>query len=477
MINQTYEINNQNFNNLKTFDDEINKKNDSYKIPNYYNSEQNNINFYSVKEEEKTDINLNNKNNDSNLEKIGIEIPEKCLRCKSSKPTVLCKECYPFVYFCDNCDNHIHNIPTKKNHNRLSLNPVDYQQHNQNFFNNQTNSNFSNQNFNLSTINNPTINNSNNNNNKISSNYINEIKSIYDKEKENLLKKTFDLEKELETTKNVLNSRIDELHVNLENLSKSKEIEIEDLKKKYEFQIKKLEEDKNLQISNLLNQNEKLSNLNENLIKKYENLNNLSSNNIKENKINNDNLKFEIEKLKKEKNDLIKYYEKKMSYFNNNYFEDKSSIINSYEDQINKIKADYDDKKTKFSNLLNQREKDVGIIIDEYRDEYDKMKNELENLKMKTNYKEKEYQDLYLKVKEQKYNIEVLNGEIDKLNKKVTELLNDKKNLEKENNLLIKDNETLNLNINKLHKITHGKFKNLNLSQSLNLSKFSKIKI
>jgi hypothetical protein len=96
---------------------------------------------------------------------------------------------------------------------------------------------------------------------------------------------------------------------------------------------------------------------------------------------------------------------------------------------------------------------------------------------MKTNYKEKEYQDLYLKVKEQKYNIEVLNGEIDKLNKKVTELLNDKKNLEKERNLLIKDNETLNLNINKLHKITHGKFKNLNLSQSLNLSKFSKIKI
>ena len=99
------------------------------------------------------------------------------------------------------------------------------------------------------------------------------------------MKKTFDLEKELETTKNVLNSRIDELHVNLENLSKSKEIEIEDLKKKYEFQIKKLEEDKNLQISNLLNQNEKLSNLNENLIKKYENLNNLSSNNIKKIKL------------------------------------------------------------------------------------------------------------------------------------------------------------------------------------------------
>jgi len=355
MINQTYELNNQSINNLKTFDGDTNKKNDSfYKTPNYYNSEQNNLNFYSIKEEEKKDNNLDNKNNDINLEKIGIEIPEKCLRCKSSKPTVLCKECYPFVYFCDNCDNHIHNIPTKKNHNRLSLNPIDYQQqmNQNNIFNNQTNSNFSNQsqNLNFSTYNNPTnINNNNNNMNSISSNYINEIKLIYDKEKENLLKKSFDLEKELESTKNILNSRINDLHINLENLSKTKEIEIEDLKKKYEFQIKQLEEDKNLQISNLLNQNEKLSNLNENLIKKYENLNNLSSNNIKENKINNDNLKFEIEKLKKEKNDLIKYYEKKMSYFNTNYFEDKSSIINSYEDQINKIKADYDDKKSKFN--------------------------------------------------------------------------------------------------------------------------------
>ncbi len=137
------------------------------------------------------------------------------------------------------------------------------------------------------TINSKNKNNNNNNNmNSISSNYINEIKSIYDKEKENLLKKSFDLEKELESTKNILNSRINELHINLENLSKSKEIEIEDLKKKYEFQIKKLEEDKNYQISNLLNQNEKLTNLNDNLIKKYENLNNISSNNLKENKIN-----------------------------------------------------------------------------------------------------------------------------------------------------------------------------------------------
>ena len=57
MINQTYEINNQSNNNLKTFE---NDTNNSYmnKIPNYYNSEQSNVNFYSVKEEEKNNNNL-----------------------------------------------------------------------------------------------------------------------------------------------------------------------------------------------------------------------------------------------------------------------------------------------------------------------------------------------------------------------------------------------------------------------------------
>ena len=47
MNNQTYELNNQSNNNLKTFENETNN---SYmnKIPNYYNSEQNNVNFYSI---------------------------------------------------------------------------------------------------------------------------------------------------------------------------------------------------------------------------------------------------------------------------------------------------------------------------------------------------------------------------------------------------------------------------------------------
>ena len=32
-----------------------------------------------------------------------LAIPKKCRRCRFNLVEIMCKECYPFIYFCSNC--------------------------------------------------------------------------------------------------------------------------------------------------------------------------------------------------------------------------------------------------------------------------------------------------------------------------------------------------------------------------------------
>ena len=50
-----------------------------------------------------------------------LTIPDKCLRCKSAQPTIFCKDCYPFIYFCENCDDHVHSLSSKSSHIRSHI--------------------------------------------------------------------------------------------------------------------------------------------------------------------------------------------------------------------------------------------------------------------------------------------------------------------------------------------------------------------
>ena len=66
------------------------------------------------------EINNNKILNDNITENI-FKVPEKCRRCKTNPPDIMCKDCYPFVYFCINCSNNLHSMESKKSHNVNSL--------------------------------------------------------------------------------------------------------------------------------------------------------------------------------------------------------------------------------------------------------------------------------------------------------------------------------------------------------------------
>ena len=54
-----------------------------------------------------------------NQEKIEYNHP--CERCKKDNSTLICKECKPFHYFCNQCDTSIHNLPSRKSHQRIEI--------------------------------------------------------------------------------------------------------------------------------------------------------------------------------------------------------------------------------------------------------------------------------------------------------------------------------------------------------------------
>ena len=50
-----------------------------------------------------------------------LNIPEKCTRCRFHPSEIMCKECYPFIYFCLICSGNIHSNKSKQNHKIISI--------------------------------------------------------------------------------------------------------------------------------------------------------------------------------------------------------------------------------------------------------------------------------------------------------------------------------------------------------------------
>ena len=48
---------------------------------------------------------------------------EKCQRCNSKQAMFACMKCESFRLLCERCDNYIHSLPGKKDHNRVAMTP------------------------------------------------------------------------------------------------------------------------------------------------------------------------------------------------------------------------------------------------------------------------------------------------------------------------------------------------------------------
>ncbi len=371
--------------------------------------------------------NLNSKNNINNI----ITIPEKCLRCNLNSPSIICEDCYPLIYFCANCDENIHEMKIKKNHKRvlidnlkLNVNKLNFDIHHENFVNNE---------------------------------FLNSIKNILDKEKKNLLNKSYNTEKELEKTKSFLEEKYMCIQNKLNDLIGNKDFDMTKIKENLENKFKMVNEEKESKIEELLENNNVLNEENYQLEQKLnfylKELNDLSNKrNMEENYYQN-----KIDNLKQEKENLLKYYEKKLQFLNDNINDDKNSFINSCEEKMNNIKNYYKNEKEKNLKEIKLNEENLKILSEKHRKEQKEIVKKIEELKKKTNSKSKETEKLFNQFQENENIIAELKLKIKKNNLLYNQEKEKAKWLKKDNKRLLKIQFILLKRLEILNKISRGK--------------------
>jgi len=377
-----------------------------------------------------------------------LTVPEKCRRCRANPPEIMCRECYPFIYFCTNCSNNLHSMESKKNHNVIPLEELNREIFNEiNSNNNMNISNiYNNKSSNYNYMSSPeSLSSSFNQLNmnlagpKYTANYINDIKSIYETEKNNLIKKSFSLEKNLENTKQIYDDKISELQDKLVKLQNSKNLEFKILEEQKNYEMNNILEEKQNKIDILIKRNDELNQFNEDLIKKITEYKEI---------LNNSKLKTV---------DIIERQEKKINSMNNTYNEEKNNLIKVYEEQIKKINFDYNNNKEKMKSILSQREKDIEEIINSHRSTINEITREADDIKNKNRIKNQEYDMLLNTINEQRSEIEDLKNQINMENKKYINELNDKKKLQKKVDELSSVIENMKNKNTYLNRLTRGK--------------------
>lgn len=389
---------------------------------------------------------MNEMNNELINSNLSVNLPSACSRCKSYPPILLCKDCFPFIYCCKECDNVIHSTEEKRRHERVLIEDL-FNNQNQNSIN-LTNINYNNTLNSQSTI--PSI----------SQEYVNNLKKLYNDDKNEYINKNYDLEKELKITKINLQNEFNDLNNKYEELQKTKELEIEEIKKNYEHQLKTINSEKDAKINYLLQKNNELTQYNDDLMNRINfYLTELKNLNI-DNKNNEKYLYDKIDMLKRDQNEIKKYFESKINYFQDNFGDDKSIFIKNCEDKLNKVRNDYLNEKKRLLDAIKEREEDLKKLYEQHKKEYDVNIKEYDKYKNRFLIREKEFQDMKTKYNDHVILIEEMKNEIEKNGKLYIEEVNKIKRLKrKAKNLLSHQNE-LSENINNITRLTHGNFLN-----------------
>jgi len=331
------------------------------------------------------------------------------------------------------------------------------------------NSNNNNNNFLLENSNNSSINNvSNLKSNSVfnkkllladnySKEYINEIKKIFKKEKDELEYKNKILESSINRLKIEFNERVAYLTKELENSQSNNLLNIKALKDNYEDKIDEIKKNNEMEVSSLKEeiinfQNDK-NQLNDSFLGEINAKNIVIQNLQKENQNLKNELNIkntEIEKLKNSFEELTYQYE-------NKYEDDKKQIINDYEQKIKEIVEKVENSKNSLISMVDKREMDIKEILEQKNNEIQSLNMNINRLKDELNC----HKTNLIKIRDEKNNLLKENQFIKNMNfqnecngQVQTSEIN---NLKKENETLYEQIDKLKIELSKLDRMIYGK--------------------
>jgi hypothetical protein len=248
-----------------------------------------------------------------------------------------------------------------------------------NWMNNTTNKSQDNINVNMSNDNlsyNPSPNTAIYVNNSYSREYINELKSVFENEKQQLIFKNRSLQTHIDRLKASFSEEISNLQGQVDHMNSKHSTTIRFIEDDYSFKLEKAikeKEEENFRLSEKLNG---LMDYNENLNTKVDdNLRIIQD--LRQNyseKIN--ELQLALNKKDLELIEMKNFFDSKMDTINRTSEEEKSRIINNYDENLNKLNNGHTNSKEKLAMILSEREKDIKMILEKQQSQ-EKHYNEL----------------------------------------------------------------------------------------------------
>ena len=356
--------------------------------------------------------------NQGNILKKDYNTP--CERCKNNKSTLLCNECKPFHYYCNQCDTSIHELPSRKHHHRISIdsfqNSSYFQKTNEkstqnviknmhitpkNIHQNSLSLNYSHINSTdyIYDINDNKLNNNtqplgnppkleeskysyiyNRNTTAIgigadeckkvySRDYVNELKIMHDKEKEELLYKITILENTINKIKSSFHDQMSKIKFTQVATEKECNDKIDYIKIEYDAKISNLQKE-------IEYKDKEISNLNQ-LILKQRTLNEKISSSYEELKDNYMSLQNEHKTLNKEYNLLENRSKQDYESLNQKIIKEMNSY-DQYKEEANlNLKNLINEKEKAINDILHQKELEIKELNLEHKEN---LRNELDNL-------------------------------------------------------------------------------------------------
>ena len=397
------------------------------------------------------------------LENSNIQSQQLCNRCKVKQGEYFCNECSPFNIFCSNCDTFIHSLPSKRNHNReLIPQKIIYNETNQNestlpFSNRSIQSNLNSNSQFISQ--NPTYVYENNLNNKNDSKtYINDIKNIYEGEKEELYNKNFILQKQLNDTQKKYESQILDLKNSLNEIKAKNEMEIKNIIENHEIELKRIVNEKDNQINYLYNHNFELEKANDELVTKVNQYSDLMNKNKFGFGDKMNNYENTIYSLQRDNDNMKDFYEKKINFFSQNFSTEKNQIIKSYEDTLEQLNNNYNDSKEKYNNIIKQRDDEIKDLIKQHRNETDKLIFTISELQKQLEEMRQDQENLMKINSQQKIEIDSLNENLEMAKKEIKFHIKEKRKIQENSDNFKKEFNKVKAENEKMRRLSYGKF-------------------
>ena len=398
---------------------------------------------------------------------------EKCQRCKVKDSSLQCMNCSSFRSLCSRCDSFIHSLPTKQNHTRIpttiasgeqTIIPSPFVKTEVNTIN-ENKQNEPSEQIVLPVQPEPTSASSSVLNSKFfysnqyTKDYVNEIKNVFKKEKNELEFKNKTLQNNLDRLKISFTEQMNNVTNELEEIQKNNQIALNAIKEEYEKKLSQMENEHQIEVESLKND---ISHLEQ--TKNEQTELSIREKDDSSKVIANLNSRIrELEEIIRSKDEelfkLKNSFDVMMTQNEQMLKDQKQQIVSEYEDKIEKIVTDVDLTRDKLLKLVDEREIDIKNIIDSNKTEIMKL-NEV----IKKQQEDMECHKINLvKIRDER---DFFRCQLEQMKQNENSFICDSKmqmneinRLDEENRKLSAENDDLKVQLSKLDKMIYGKIR------------------